>query len=131
MSTVSDILEETGQPAEARDPDEPAEAINRLPAEDHRMLRSMLRNDFNLRVPFRRAISCAAGSNATEAGAVGAEPAAGLSGFGRNVAITPVSKSVHLKVQDALLFPRISDGAIAPMDIHFFIIGSRNEPKSW
>jgi hypothetical protein len=33
-----------------------------------------------------------------------------------HVAITRVSKMVHLKVQDAPFFPRISDGGIAPMD---------------
>jgi hypothetical protein len=47
--------------------------------------------------------------------------------FRRNVAITPISKRVHLKVQDALLFSRISDGGIAPMDIQVCIIGLRNE----
>jgi hypothetical protein len=53
-------LEDTSRPAEARDPDELAEAINRLPAEDYRKLRSMLQNDYGLSVPFRRAICCAA-----------------------------------------------------------------------
>ncbi len=37
--------------------------------------------------------------------------------FGRNVAITRVDKMLPLKVQDALFFPGISDGGIAPMVI--------------
>jgi hypothetical protein len=61
------LLDETSRPAEARDPDELAEAINRLPAEEYRKLRSMLRNDYNLCVPFRRAISCAAEMDAIKA----------------------------------------------------------------
>ncbi len=52
------VLEETSGPAEARDPDELAEVINRLPPEQYLKLRSMLRNDYDLRVPFRRAIPC-------------------------------------------------------------------------
>jgi hypothetical protein len=70
------ILEETSRPAEARDPDELAQAINRLPAEDYRRLRSMLRTDYDLSVPFRRTISCAAG--AETANVVDAVAAVGL-----------------------------------------------------
>jgi hypothetical protein len=133
MSTVSEnrtlacpqtVLEDTGRPAEARDPDELAEAINRLPVEDYRKLLSMLRTDYSLSVPYRRAISCAVD-------AVGAEAAADLlARFRRNVAITRVSKMVHLKVQDVLFLPRISGGGIASMGICLCTLGVRNEPKS-
>jgi hypothetical protein len=55
---------------------------------------------------------------------------AGLARFRRNVAITPVSKMLHLKVQVAAFFPRISHGGIARMDTSVCIIGIRNEQKA-
>ena len=66
-------MEQTSGHAEVRDPEELAEAINRLPAEQYRKLRSMLRSDYNLRLPFRRAIPCPADPVAAEAAAVEAE----------------------------------------------------------
>jgi hypothetical protein len=67
------ILEETSGPAEARDPDELAEAISRLPAEVYRTLRAMLWNDYNLDAPFRRAIPCPADPAADLHGPVASE----------------------------------------------------------
>ena len=91
------ILEETSGPAEARDPDELAEAISRLPAEVYRKLRAMLWNDYNLDAPFRWLTYMAR--------------------LRRNVAITPVDKMFPPKVQDALFSPRIPDGGIDLMAI--------------
>jgi hypothetical protein len=53
-------LEDTSGDAQTRDPDELAEAINRLPAEQYQKLRSMLRHDYHLDLPFRRTIPCPA-----------------------------------------------------------------------
>lgn len=61
------ILQETSGDAKARDPSELAEAINRLPAAEYRELRDMLRDDYNLRVPFRRLIPCPEDPAAVEA----------------------------------------------------------------
>ncbi len=49
--------------------------------------------------------------------------------FGRKVAITPIAKMLPLKVQDALFFPRISDGGIAPMEIARLVSVIRKERK--
>lgn len=52
-------LYEMGQDTEYRDAEELAEAINRLPAEEYRRLRLMLRNEYDYCMPFRRTIACA------------------------------------------------------------------------
>jgi len=49
--------------------------------------------------------------------------------FGRKVAIAPLDKMLPLKVQDALFFPRISDGVIAPMEIARLVSMIRKERK--
>jgi hypothetical protein len=54
---------------------------------DYRKLRSMLRNDYNLRVLFRRAISCAAEMDAMDAAgaeALANQPGQGSSECGHN-----------------------------------------------
>jgi hypothetical protein len=56
--------------------------------------------------------------------------AAGLVRFRRNVAIPPVGKMLHLKVQVALFFQRISHGVIVPMDRLICIRVSRNGQNS-
>ncbi len=54
------ILDQTSGSAEYRDSEELAAAINGLPAEQYGKLRFMLRNEYNLRLPFRRTIPCPA-----------------------------------------------------------------------
>jgi hypothetical protein len=44
-------LEVTSRHVDLRDPEELAEVINRLPIQDYRKLRSMLRNEYGRRVP--------------------------------------------------------------------------------
>jgi hypothetical protein len=63
------ILQKTSGPAAARDPHELAEAINRLSAEEYRKLRFLLWDDYDLGVPFRRAIPGPADSVTVDAAA--------------------------------------------------------------
>jgi transcriptional regulator with XRE-family HTH domain len=81
------ILATTGRHVDARDPEELAEVINRLSIEEYRKLRSVLRNEYGRRVPYRRAVpspeDVATAAAAVEAGieAVAAEAAADPSGL--------------------------------------------------
>ena len=69
FAKTQSILQKTSGPAEARNPDELAEAISRLPGEEYHKLRYILRNDYLLHVPFRRAIPRPADPVAVEAAA--------------------------------------------------------------
>jgi hypothetical protein len=82
-------LEITSRHVDARDPDELAEVINRLPIEEYRKLRSMLRSEYGRRVPYRRAApspedaaaamaAFAAAAEAAEAAEAAADPSGQL-----------------------------------------------------
>ncbi len=54
---LESLLMETGKDAEYRDPEELVEVLDRLPAEVYRRLWHILRNEYDLRIPFRRTIA--------------------------------------------------------------------------